>query len=332
MAAMRVLRRGGLLVALCIAAAAPAAAAPASASPLPLLPPGTTLPEQTLTLRLNDAIVRPGGVAAAVIRTYASRGVGSGQVCFTVRRSVLAAEVAGGPAITYLGAEVFNPEDDALVRFVPEPDELMLQFAAPLSTINSVDGPLAVIYFRVSGALPGQEYEMAPMLDSFLIDAAGREIPLDLRPGRLRISSPNDPFEITGGAETVVPGDTALLSLQSAELRLLSSGTLALRYDPAIAAGPPTIRVDARHGSVSYDTDGSNPEEGLVVVHFQSPGDDYNRVPGDILEVHLPTRPGIPPGTRSLVRPDLALTVLVDSRGSVLPLSFEAGVLEFVAQ
>jgi hypothetical protein len=309
-----------------------AEAAPPLASEPVVLPPAQAVIEPVgddtdLTLRVNDSIVRPGGVAAAVFRTYRSRGVGSGQICLRIARS----PEAVAPTITYLGAEVFNPEDTAVVRMIVEPDEVTLRFAAPLPTINSVDGPLAVLYYRVTGALPDQEFDVAPMVDSFMIGAGGEEIPLELRAGRLRVAERGDAFELSGAGEDVVPGDVALLSLQTAELRLLSSGTLALRFDPSIASGPPTVRVDSRHGTVTYDTEGSLPNQGLIVVNFDSPADDYNRVPGDILEVMLPTRANIPVGTLSSVRPDPTLTTVVDTRGRRLPVEFEVGNLEFVA-
>jgi hypothetical protein len=321
----------GLLAALCGVIIAPVhAASPVATSPVQrsaseqIAGPDA---EEELTLRVNDAIVRPGGVAAAVFRTYKSRGVGSGQICVAVRRSL----EAGGPTITYLGAEVFNPEDNAVVRLIVEPDEAMIRFAAPLPTINSVDGPLAVLYYRVTGVLPDQEFDVAPMIDSFMIDANGDEIPLELRAGRLRIADRSDDFEISGAAEDTVPGEVALLSIQTAELRLLSSGTLALRFDPSIASGPPTVRVDSRHGSVIYDTEGSLPSDGLIIVNFTSPANDYNRVPGDIMEVMVPTRADIPIGTRSPVRPVASLTTVVDPQGRRLPLDFEAENLVFVA-
>jgi hypothetical protein len=321
----------GLLAALCAVAFAPAqAAAPDAAIQEQLLQPAggdPPPPEEDLTLRVNDAIVRPGGVAAAVFRTYKSRGVGSGQICVAVRRQL----EAGGPTITYLGAEVFNPEDNAVVRLRVEPDEAMIRFAAPLPTINSVDGPLAVLYYRVTGVLPDQRFDVSPLIDSYMIDANGDEVPLELRPGELRISDRGDAFEISGAAEDVVPGDVALLSIQTAELRLLSSGTLALRFDPSIASGPPTVRVDSRHGSVTFDTEGSLPDDGLIVVNFTSPANDYNRVPGDIMEVMVPTRADIPVGTRSPVRPVASLTTVVDPQGRRLPVEFEGENLLFVA-
>jgi hypothetical protein len=321
----------GLLAASSLAAGV-AAASPADAPRMEsqVAAPLADGAEEELTLRINDAIVRPGGVAAAVIRTYRSRGVGSGQVCFAVRQQVLSADVSA-PTVTYLGAEVFNPEDDVITRIQREPDELTLRFLARPPTINSVDGPLAVIYFRVTGVLPDQEFEMSTMLDSFLIGADGAPIPLDLREGRLKVAEPGERFEIGAGAEDVIPGDVALLSIQTKELRLLASGTLALRFDPSIAAGAPTVRMDERRGTVTFDASASNPAQGLMVVNFESSNRDYNRVPGDIFEVMLPTRADIAPGTTSLVRPDQALTVVVDAAGRVLPLAFENERLQFIA-
>jgi hypothetical protein len=286
--------------------------------------------EEDLTLRVNDAEVRPGGIAAAVIRTYQSRGVGSGQVCFVVNRSLAGDPDAGGPTFTYLAAQVFNPEGDVRTRLIVEPDEATVRFAAPEPTINSVDGPLAVIYFRVDGVLPDQEFEMAPMGDSFLIGADGEQIPLEVRPGRLRIAEPDDEFELSAAAEDTVPGEVALLSIQTSLLRLFSNGTFALRYDPSIASGPPTVRMDPRHGTITFDASASRPAQGLMIAQFASPQDNYNRVPGDVFEVLVPTRADIAPGTVSLVSPVPSLTNVVDANGRPIVLDFEAAALQFV--
>jgi len=321
-----ILRR---LLAICAAALAPLAVAAADATDAPAPrneQAQAPLAEEALTLRVNDVVVRPGAVAAAVVRTYASRGVGSGQMGVRMAQRAAPAEAL---AFTFLSAEVFDPEGDVRERLTPQPDGAMLRFTAPLPTINSVDGPLAVIYFRVSGVTPGEQYDMA-LVNNVLIGADGLPIPLEPRSGRLRVIDTNDPFEIATGAEDVVPGDVALLSIQTHELKKLASGTLALRYDPTIAAGLPTIRVDARHGTVTYDTDGSSPETGLIVMHFQSPGRDFNRVPGDVLEVMVPTRADIPPGTVSTVRPVASLTTVADAQGRVLQLEFENETLNFV--
>jgi len=272
-------------------------------------------------------------VAAAVLRTYRSRGVGSGQVCLAVRARALAGQqLVAAPTITYLSAHVFDPAGDVVSQMTPEPGEVMLTFSTPLPTINSIDGPLAVFYFRVEGAAPGDQFDIEPLIDSYLIDGRGNQIPLELRPGRLKIVDASEPFGISAAADAVAPGGDALITLQSKELELLSSGTLALRYDPRMAAAPPTVRVDPRHGRVTYDMDGSSPEDGLIVIHFVSDHQDFNRVPGDLLEVTVPTRASIPPGTKSVVRPDTALTTLVDAQGRVLPLEFENDVLQFIVR
>jgi hypothetical protein len=320
---MRKITVSSLMIALC-AAASVQAAEQADVSQL------LAAPDAALTLRVNDAIVENGGVAAAVIRTYRSRGVGSGQLCFAVHNRNQAGAEAGGPQFTYLAAQVFDPARQVVSQLIREPDEVMLTFSAPDPTINSVDGPLAVLYFRVTGATPGDQFDMEPLIDSYLIDGDGNEIPLELRPGRLKIADPGESFEVSGSADEVVPGGKALLTLQTKQLEMLSSGTLALRYDPRIAAAAPTIRVDPRHGKVTYDTDGTSPEDGLIVIHFTSARNNFNRVPGDLLEVSVPTRAGIAPGTQSVVRPDQALTVLFDADGQVMPLAFESDTLQFI--
>jgi hypothetical protein len=327
---MRKITISGLTIAFIAAATLRAGAEPAGA---PLADAGSQVAaEPALTLRVNDAVVQPGGVAAAVLRTYRSRGVGSGQVCLAVRARALAGQqLVAAPTITYLSAHVFDPAGDVVTQMTPAPDEVMVQFSTPLPTINAIDGPLAVIYFRVEGAAPGDQFDIEPLLDSYLIDGNGNQIPLTLRPCRLKIADPGEAFDLSAAADVVVPGHDALITLQSKELKLLSSGTLALRFDPSLAAAPPTVRVDPRHGKVTYDTDGSAPEDGLIVVHFVSARENFNRVPGDLLEVTVPTRADIPPGTRSVVRPDTALTTLVDAQGRVLALEFENDLLQFIA-
>jgi hypothetical protein len=318
------------ILATCAAASAPLlgtasemTGAPAEAGTEPQAAPQV---EEELTLRVNDMVVRPGGVAAAVVRTYASRGVGSGQMGVRVAQRA----APNALALTFVGAEVFDPEGDVRERLIPGTNSTTLRFTAPQPTINSVDGPLAVVYFRVSGVTPGEQYDVS-LTNSVLIGADGLPIPIEPRSGRLRIADQSDPFEIATGAEDVVPGDVALLSIQTHELKMLASGTLALRYDPTIASGLPTIRVDPRHGTVTYDTDGSSPETGLIVMHFQSPTRDFNRVPGDVLEVMVPTRADIPPGTTSIVRPVASLTTVADAQGRVLQLEFENETLNFVS-
>lgn len=64
-----------------------------------------------------------------------------------------------------------------------------LGFRSPSASINEADGPLAVLYFRLDDDLkPDQEFllEIDPG-ETFIVDALGNHVPLELKPGRLRI-------------------------------------------------------------------------------------------------------------------------------------------------
>ena len=66
----------------------------------------------TLTLRVQDAIGEPGGLVAVVLRTYASRPIGQGQVCMETE-SAEPAQPSNAVAATE-GALVFSTADDAV--------------------------------------------------------------------------------------------------------------------------------------------------------------------------------------------------------------------------
>lgn len=292
--------------------------------------------ENSLTLRLADASGAPGGIVAVVLRTYSSRGVGQGQVCMPIRQRAQGLErsPATDPVAAVLGSVVFSRRNDAnfATQLDPDSQSVMLTFDSPSASINEVDGPLAAVYLRLrSDLVPGQEYEIGLDLpDSFLVDGEGTPIAIEGRPGRLRVEAASEPFSLSAAAEDTVPGRTALLSAQSEQLRLLSAGRVALRYDPLVADGAPEVRIDPRYGRADFNLDGSNPDQGLVVVNFASPAKDLNRVTGDFIQVLLPTRSDIPLGTDSPVRIDPALSVLVGRRGQVLTLDLDDDTIEFI--
>ena len=157
--------------------------------------------DEPLTLRLNDAIGVPGGIAAIVVRTYASRGVGQGQMDMPIRQQGLAPQV--NPIDAVLAARVFNIGEGGtfsaeLDLSGPEPS-VLLSFDAPAGQVNERDGPLAVIYVRlIDGLLPGQRFDVGlDLANTFLDDPDGNAIPLDLRVGRLDITSVGAPFQRT---------------------------------------------------------------------------------------------------------------------------------------
>ena len=86
--------------------------------------------------------------------------------------------------------------------------------------------------------------------------------------------------------------------------------------------------MNPRHGTATFTVDLSTP--GLAVVEFQSADGSLNGVPGDLVEVRIPTLASVPPGTESPVFLDETLTFLMDTDGQTLPLTLEPDVLMFV--
>jgi hypothetical protein len=288
---------------------------------------------EPLVLRLNDAVALPGGIAALTLRTYSSRGIGQGQVGMPVRDTN--GNPVPSPIESLLGVQVYDVGDGGtfsaeLDLSGPDP-VLLLNFDSPAGTVNLRDGPLAVIYLRLTDSvMPNQEFDvLLDVAGTFLDDPDGAPIPVELRSGRLSITTAGAPFVLAAAAEPVTPGAVAFLSVQTAQLRLLSTGHVVFRYDPAIAAGPPVVYVDRRYGSALIDRSGSVPAAGIISVQFVSPAENLNRVVGDIITIRLPTLDTIPPGSISPIWLDPSQTLLVDRSGQVLTLSYEADLIRF---
>jgi len=290
---------------------------------------------EPLTLRLNNAIGLPGGVAALTLRTYASRGVGQGQIDMVIREPIESLASAVNPVDSILGVRVFNA--GAGGTFSAEIDTsgpdpvLLLNFDSPTGSVNLRDGPLAVIYLRLgAGLLPGQRFDVdMDIAATSLDDPDGNPIPLDLKSGRLDVTSDGAPFLVAAAAEPVTPGTAAFLSVQTGQLTMLSRGHVVFRYDPAIAAAPPIVYVDRRYGNAVIDTSASVPEAGIISVQFVSPAENLNRVVGDIISIRLPTLDTIPPDSTSPIFLDPSQTFLIDRSGQALPLEFETDLIRF---
>ncbi len=308
-------KKSTLAVILTVAIACVGAVSPVSAQPEPL------------TLRLNDAVGRPGGVTALVFRTYASRPAGQGQICTII---ALGPSMAGSvPFSALVGSEVLSGAGDARWRAAlgdaaGVSQDVVVRFRSPSGTINSSDGPLAVIFVRVDpNAVPGTEIDF--VLDpgeTFLLDPNGAPITLEPVSGTLEILSVAAGYPVAAEGDKIRPGETALISFQTAEPRRLQSGQVAFEYDPAIVSGSPVVRMNPGYGQSEFTVDDLTP--GLIVVSFTSPGRSLNRIPGDLIEIDLPTAPGTPLGTVSRLSLNSDLTFLVDSRGDLLPLIIEA--------
>jgi hypothetical protein len=299
--------------------------------------------DDSLALRVNDATGVPGGLVAVVVRTYASRPIRRGQVVLragssgstsgarpassSLWSSSLAASAASSPLAALEGTLVMSPRNDATSESSFRDAQAVLSFSSPSGTINTADGPMAVLYFRLSRDVqPGQRFDLVLDPDSTsLVDGEGRQLEVDSRPGRLEIRAARGELELEAVDARVRAGRVAELGVETSEPAAVARGRIALRWDARLAAGPPEVRMDPRYGKTIFRVTRLGP--GQVVVRFLSPDASLNRVPGRILEVRLPTAPNAPSGARSAVVIDPRLTFLEGPGGVPLPLELENGVL-----
>lgn len=317
-----------------------------------LLPLGILLPEaaeargedKALTLRVNDAVALPGGVAAVVLRTYAPRPVRQGQVSIRVKkRPRPGAGRITAPALTPLGAQasvaaltgatVYSTRGDSVSQAsllsAADAQWVKLQFTSNSGTVNAADGPLAVLRLRLGAdARPGDVFDLQVELpQSFLTDAQGRPVVLEPRAATLTVRAPGSPYQVEAEGDEVEPGETAELGFQTFEPLALSGGQIALRYAPRLAAGPPVVRIDPRYGRATFSVDTATP--GLLVVTFRSSDRTLNTVPGTIVGIELPTRAGVRGGTSSPLTLDATRTYLLNANGRKVRLQIENGTLAF---
>lgn len=296
------------------------------------------LAQEPLTLRLSDTEVRPGALAAVVIRTYAPRGVGQGQLCMRAIEppaapfgDKTAAEGLGHPFTALEDVVVFSGAGDAVSanHFDPLSQTAVLSFESLSGTINSTDGPLAVLFFRLdAGVAPGSLFDLRiDPGDTFMIDDEGQTVPLEIRSGELEVLAPGAPFSLGAEGDRAAPGGIAHVGVASAEHLLLGSGVVTFVYEPTIAGGPVTVTLDPRHGASVASVDSSIP--GRVTVSFDSPDGSLNTVPGTFVSILLPIRADATIGTLSPVSIDPASTI-DDAAGNPLVLALAGDVIEIV--
>jgi hypothetical protein len=311
---------------------------------LSVLAPQQAAADGKLTLRVNDARGGPGDLVAVVVRTYASRPIGQGQICIGARRqargrsiaSSVAGEAAsaGSPFASLEKVEVFSARQDATFQVSFDGQEADVVFRSPSGSINAVDGPLAVFHFRLSNSVQeGEVYDLAlDIEDSFIVAGSGQRLEIESKPGELEIREEDgngggeeeDSIElgVTGGK--VRRGKTARVRLATRDAVALSSGRIALRYDPKIIAGKPWVRIDPRYGKATVIVATDTP--GLVIIDFQSPDKSFNRAPGELFEVRMAISRQAPRG-RSPVTLDAGLSFLRDASGDALDLEIRNGSL-----
>ncbi len=285
-----------------------------------------------LALRLSDAEARPGGQVALVLRTYAARPIKQGQICFI---ACLNQAHQGGalPFDSLEDAVVFSEFDDALTLTTFESDgqtqTAILEFNSATGRVNWADGPMASVFLTLAADTPpGATIELVlDPANTFLIDDAGQPVPLRLRDGILTVLPAAAPLSLTADGDELLPGDVALLAVETSEIFPLSSAELAFRYDPEIATGPPQVTHEDRYGTATLDLDLSTP--GLILASLVSADGSLNEIPGQLVSILLPTSPTIPLGTLSPVSLDPALTTLRDLQGQPVPLTLFEDVVTF---
>jgi hypothetical protein len=297
-----------------------------------------------LTLRVNDAIGKPGGTVAIVLRTYAPRPIRQGRASIRVVRrarpgtakDLLTFEALTQPVrpfAAFLGAVVYSTRNDsksqASLGGAPDSQLTQVQFESPSGTVNASDGPLAVLRYRLDRSVtPGQTFDIQldPALTN-LVDGAGRPIVIEPRNATLTVRAPSAPHALEAEGDKVEPGETAELGVSTFEPFPISSGRIVLRYNPKHAGGAPVVRMDPRYGRATFKVD--RPKPGQLVVTFQSPDKSLNTVPGNIVAVDLPTSANVAIGARSAITLDAAQSYLLNFRGRKIKLKMEAGELEF---
>lgn len=290
--------------------------------------------KDALTLRVNDAMGEPGGLVAVVIRTYAPRPVGQGQICFRAK-SGSTTQSPVGPFAALEDVRIFSRKGDevaiASIEASGDGQLIFVEFSSESASINRKDGPLAVLYFRLRDDLePRRRFDISIEAgDTLLFDRKGDEIRIEPRAGELQVRSAAAPFKAEAEDDKIVPGEVAELGLETLEPVAMSAGQIGLRFDPSAVAGRIRVKMRKQHGKRKFKADRSEP--GLVLVEFSSKDGSLNTVPGEILSVTFPTPTSAAVGSSSRVWIDPALTFFEDSEGDLLPFEFEDGELEFEA-
>lgn len=302
--------------------------------------PLAAIPVEPLVIRVQDAVGAPGERTAIVFRTYASRPIRRGRLATTL---VPLAPVSGGSA----RAGAVNPIQscDEIVIFsvtgdatsqpcdaAPGPAMLDAVFESFSATINARDGVFGVVYVTLAPAVvPGDQYAIdIDTVLSYLHDPEDDVVDFVPRNGTLTIRAPTDPLEFSVDGGKVHPGSGAVIEIGTAEPFELQEGRLVITYDPAIATGLPEVTADPRHGDVALDVTHFPP--GKIQIDFNSPLENFNGVPGDLMVMHFGTPPEVPIGTFS---PIAILTGPLESAliapGSMpLQVAWESQAVEFV--
>jgi hypothetical protein len=291
-----------------------------------LIAPALLTAADRLTLRVNDARVRPGAAGAVVIRTYASRPIDQGQVCF---RSPSLRAQSGAPQafLTLKEVVVFSEAGDAIINvqqdFTTDPPTILVGFSSASASINESDGPLAVLYFDVASDAPvGARIEMEIDPDeSSLVGADGQPIEIRPRSGEVRVIDPLDDFSFAAEGDRGDVGEMISIGAGTEESLRLSAGQVGLRIPAFLQDLPRRVMIDPRYGTAAVTVDDSDPAN--LLISFVSADASVGRVPGPFIRIDVDTS-GAQPGME-LISLDPATTFLLDANGMSLPLALDDG-------
>lgn len=288
-----------------------------------------------LTVHVEDAIGAPGGRVAIVLRAYASRPIGQGQICFMAQ----APEPDPGPdaepslLLSYTDSVVFSSAGDVQIEFVEmteDPPRYVLRFVSPSATVNDYHGPMAVVFFDLhENAVPGSRFELVvDAQDTEFLDENGYPIEFELTPGELSVRAAAAPYMVAADVGTVARGDVAEIGVRTAEPVAWARGRIGLRWDVDVLPDEPVVRMDPRHGLSSFEYD--VPYPGLLIVDFASPDASLNRVPGRVILVNLNSSRAARPRASTRIWIDPALSWIIGSAGQPLPLALADDHIELL--
>ncbi len=302
------------------------------ASAILLLPGAPVAAVDPLVLRVGDAIGAPGAQTAIILRTYAPRPVRRGRAStVTTPGGGVAPLGSTTPIASFDGGLIFSREGDVIGSFDFDPltQTIVADFDSGSATINRDDGIFGVLYVTLeAGLAPGSSYAVTiDGLQSFLTDVEDDPIELQPREGTLQIRSPATPLAVEVDGGRVQPGSGATIEIGTSEPFALEQGRVVMTYDPAIAAGLPTVTSDPRHGVANLTV--TYPAANKLQIDFVSPDDSFNVVPGDLLVVHLPIRPDAPLGGSSPLAFDSAASWLDGPGATPLAISWAPGAIAF---
>jgi len=226
---------------------------------------------------------------------------------------------------------VYSTEGDSVSRAVltglPDSQTAQVTFQSPSASINAADGPLAVFFFQLDPSVrPGDTFDLTiDPIPTALTDSAGQPVTLAPRGGVLTVRAAAAAYKVEADGGRVQPGALAELAVNTFEPFAVSSGRVTLTWDPRLAGGAPTVKIDPRYGRVVYTADASRP--GRLVVDFKSPDGSFNTVPGTIVDVSLPIAAGASVGLAAPLKLDPAGTWFLDGKGQKLRVTLQSGTI-----